>query len=76
MPGIKDFKRISIKKFPLKNNQFTVKYKGSEFFRYEEISNAYGTLLKKGQTGRNIKLEEKSLENFISNKKKKILGPC
>ena len=31
VPGIKDFKRISIKKFPLKNNQFTVKYKGSTF---------------------------------------------
>ena len=32
VPGIKDFKRISIKKFSLKNNQFTVKYKESAFF--------------------------------------------
>lgn len=68
--GIKDFKRISIKKFPLKSNQFTVKFKGSVFFRFEDISNSYGTLLKKGQTGRNIRLEKKKLENSISNEKK------
>ena len=65
VPGIKDFKRISIKKFPLKNNQFTVKYKGSAFFRYEDISNSYGTLLKKRPDEKKHKTgEKKSLKNF------------
>ena len=72
VPGIKDFKRISIKKFPLKNNQFTVKYKGSAFFRYEDISNSYGTLLKKSQTKRNIKVEEKFGKFYFKRKEKKV----
>lgn len=71
VPGIKDFKKISIQKFRSTNDSCAVKYKGSAFFRFEDLTSQYASLLRKGQTGKNIKLDEKMLGNSISDEKKK-----
>lgn len=51
MPAIKDMKKIEIRKFLSRQNTITIKYKGSEFYKYEDNA-GFQSLLKRGKKSR------------------------
>lgn len=67
--GIKDFKKICLKKIVNKEGQSTVQYKGSAFFNFDEMK-PYGSLIKRGRSEANCNLNLLPLGNAISEEKK------
>lgn len=68
--GIKDLKRIFLKKFSSKKNGATVKVKGSPFFKYEN-EEAFTSIVKRGRSEKNCSLKPLPLGNPIPLEKKK-----
>lgn len=68
IPGIKNMKRIEIRKCHIRNN-VTIKYKGSEYFRFEN-NESFQSLVKRGKKEQTFQLKEKDLGNEITKEKK------
>ncbi|CAH1965251.1 unnamed protein product [Acanthoscelides obtectus] len=67
--GIKDFKKIFLKKC-VSSNGISVQVKGSAFFNYDE-QKQYASIIKRGRSDQKIDFKVMPLGNPISAKKKK-----
>lgn len=70
VPGIKNFKRIELHKM-YDNTKLTIKYKGSEFYRFETTATPFHGMLKRGKKENSFKLEQTPLGNQITEEKKR-----
>lgn len=70
IPGIKNLKRIELRKFTTKNNTATVKYRSSEFYRFQIDAGQFQSMVKRGKTERKFKLKLQPLGNEITKEKK------
>lgn len=71
IPSIKNCKRIELKKFTTKKNATTtIKYKTSEFYRFVVESASYTSMVKRGKSEKNFRLEQQALGNEITKEKK------
>ena len=62
--------RIELKKFKTKNNATTIKYRGTEFYRYELETHQYLSMVKRGKTEKTFKLQHQPLGNRIAKENK------
>nr|CAH7757750.1 unnamed protein product [Callosobruchus chinensis] len=70
IPAINKYKRIELRKFVARNNATTVKYRGSEFYRFQNENEPFQSLVKRGRSEKKFKLKLSSIENGIAEEKK------